>query len=210
MDVDLFRVAEVSGIIAFAVSGGYAAVRAHMDWLGVVVLGVVVAVGGGTLRDLLLGIHPAWWVREPGDLLVALVTAVIVIVVATWRPQSEPDSWRMVLYADAVGLAAFTVTGASIALAQDVRPWIAVFFGVITGTGGGVIRDVLVRRKPLILVGEIYALAAVAGGALYVGLRQTDLASGLAAGLAITVVLVVRTMAMRWHWRLPRFSGSVA
>lgn len=210
MDVDPFRAAETIGIIAFAVSGGYAAVRAGMDWVGVVVLAVVVAVGGGTTRDLLLGIEPVWWVRAPGQLVVAAVTAAVVIAVATWHPQSKPDTWRTVLYADAIGLATFTVTGTSIALEHDVQPWIAVFFGVITGTGGGVIRDVLVRRKPLILVGEIYALAAVAGGSLYVVLRSTDVPSELAAASAVALILGVRAMAMRWHWALPRFSEPSA
>ncbi len=210
MNIDLFRAAEFIGIGAFAVSGGYAAVRAQMDWVGVLVLGIVVAVGGGTLRDLLLGIEPVWWVREPTHLVVAAVTAVAVIVVATWHPQSKPDSWRTVLYADAVGLAAFTVTGTSIALAADVRPWIAVGFGVITGTGGGVLRDVLVRRKPLVLVGEIYALAAVAGGVLYIALVETELPSEIAVAAAVALILVIRVMAMRWHWSLPRFTEPPA
>lgn len=206
MNEELFRAAEVIGIIAFAVSGGYAAVRAGMDWLGVVVLAVAVAVGGGTLRDLLLGIEPVWWVREPGHLLVAVVTSVVVIVVATRHPQSKPDSWRIVLHADAIGLATFTVIGASIALDEGVTPWIAVMFGVITGTGGGIIRDVLVRRKPVVLVGEIYALAAVAGGALYVVLRETALRGGFATAAAVVLVLAIRAMTLRWHWRLPHFS----
>jgi len=205
VDVDLFRAAETIGIVAFAVSGGYAAVRAGMDWVGVVVLAVVVAVGGGTTRDLLLGIEPVWWVTSPGYLVLAMVTAVLVIVAATWHPQTKPDTWRTVLYADAIGLAAFTVIGTSIALDHGVRPWIAVFFGVITGTGGGVIRDVLVRRKPLVLVGEIYALAAVAGGFLYVALRETDLPGEVATASGAVLILVVRAMAMRWHWALPRF-----
>ena len=205
MNVDPLRAAEVIGIVAFAVSGGYAAVRAGMDWVGVLVLAVVVAVGGGTLRDLLLGIEPVWWVDSPGYLVLAMVTALVVIAVATLHPQSKPDTWRTVLYADAVGLSAFTVIGTSIALDHDVRPWIAVFFGVITGTGGGVIRDVLVRRKPLVLVGEIYALAAAAGGVLYVALRGVDLDSSIAAACGAALILVVRAMAMRWHWALPRF-----
>nr|WP_255669255.1 trimeric intracellular cation channel family protein [Aeromicrobium duanguangcaii] len=201
----LFRVAEVIGTVAFAVSGGYAAVRAGMDWLGVGVLAVVVAVGGGTLRDVLLGIHPIWWVREPDLLIVACVTSVVVLVVATVHPQSKLDTRRTVLYADAIGLAAFTVTGTSIALAHDVQPWIAVMFGVITGAGGGVIRDVLVRRKPLVLVGEIYALASIAGGVVYTVLRETELPSGFAAATAVALVLLIRVAAIRRHWRLPRF-----
>lgn len=210
MYVDPFRAAEVIGIVAFAVSGGYAAVRAGMDWVGVVVLAVVVAVGGGTIRDLLLGVEPVWWVSAPGDLITAMVTAVVVIAVATLHPQSKPDTWRTVLYADAIGLAAFTVVGTSIALAHDVRPWIAVIFGVVTGTGGGVIRDVLVRRKPLVLVGEIYALAAVAGGVLYTVLREVEVRSGVAGAAAMALILVVRAMAMRWHWGLPRFTEPSA
>ncbi|SKB09142.1 trimeric intracellular cation channel family protein [Aeromicrobium choanae] len=205
MNDDLFAAAEVIGIVAFAVSGGYAAVRAGMDWLGVVVLAVVVAVGGGTLRDLMLGIEPVWWVSAPGMLVVAAATSLVVIAVAARHPQSKVDSWRIVLYADAVGLAAFTVTGASIALAEGVRPWVAVVFGVITGTGGGVIRDVLVRRKPQVLVGEIYALASIAGAALYVILRETTVPDGAAGLSAGALVLVIRAGAMRWHWHLPRF-----
>lgn len=207
---DLFAAAEVVGIVAFAVSGGYAAVRAGMDWLGVVVLAVVVAVGGGTLRDLLLGIEPVWWVTAPGLLIVAAVTSLVVIAVASRHPQSKVDSWRIVLYADAVGLASFTVTGASIALAEGVRPWVAIVFGVITGTGGGVIRDVLVRRKPLVLVGEIYALASVAGAALYVILRETTVPTGAAALTAGALVLLIRVGAIHWHWHLPRFSAPHA
>ena len=210
MNVDPFRVAEVIGIVAFAVSGGYAAVRAGMDWVGVVVLAVVVAVGGGTIRDLLLGVEPVWWVSAPGDLVTAMVTALVVIAVATLHPQSKPDTWRTVLYADAIGLAAFTVVGTSIALAHDVRPWIAVIFGVVTGTGGGVIRDVLVRRKPLVLVGEVYALAAAAGGVLYTVLREVEVSSGVAGAGAMALILVVRAMAMRWHWGLPRFTEPSA
>lgn len=210
MNVDPFRVAEVIGIVAFAVSGGYAAVRAGMDWVGVVVLAVVVAVGGGTIRDLLLGVEPVWWVSAPGDLVTAMVTSLVVIAAATLHPQTKPDTWRTVLYADAIGLAAFTVVGTSIALAHDVRPWIAVIFGVVTGTGGGVIRDVLVRRKPLILVGEVYALAAAAGGVLYTVLREVDVRSGVAGAGAMALILVVRAMAMRWHWGLPRFTEPSA
>ena len=205
MNADLSLAAETIGIVAFAVSGGYAAVRAGMDWVGVVVLAVVVAVGGGTLRDVLLGLHPVWWVREPGQLIVAMLTAVVVIVIATRHPQSKPDTWRTVLYADAVGLAAFTVIGTAIALDHGVSPWISVFFGAITGTGGGVIRDVLVRRKPVVLVGEIYALAAVGGAALYVALRATDLPLQVASLSGAGLILVVRAMAIRWHWGLPRF-----
>lgn len=205
VQVEVFDVAEAIGIVAFAVSGGYAAVRAGMDWLGVVVLAVIVAVGGGTMRDLLLGIDPVWWVRDTGYLLVAAATAIVVIVLATRHPRSKPDSWKVVLYADAVGLAVFTVTGTQIAQAAGAKWWVAAMFGVITGTGGGVLRDVLVRRSPVVLVGEIYALAAVTGALLYLALESAGVPWKLAGLVAAAAILTIRALAMRWHWRLPRF-----
>jgi uncharacterized membrane protein YeiH len=111
---------EYIGTIAFAVSGAAVAVRAGMDWLGIAVLAVVAAVGGGTLRDLLMGRLPVGWIRDPWQVWVALGTAAVIIAEAYWHPRSRPDSLRFVLVADAAGLAAFTVTGTQLALAAGV------------------------------------------------------------------------------------------
>lgn len=165
---DPYSILEVVGVGAFAVSGAMVAVRARMDWLGVVVLAVVTAIGGGTLRDLMLGRSPVGWVTQPGPVVVALLTAAGVIAVAGRHPQSRPDSWRVVQVADATGLAVFTATGTLIALAEGSTAPVAALMGVVTGTGGGVVRDVLARQRPLLLMGEVYALASAAGALLLV------------------------------------------
>ena len=137
---DPFGLLEIVGTIAFAVSGGAVAVRAGMDWLGVIGLAVVTAVGGGTLRDLLLGQLPVSWMVHPWPLAVALVTGVLVILIASRRPHLAMDSLSPVLVADAIGLAAFTVGGTQASLIAGQIGVVAVILGVVTGAGGGVIR----------------------------------------------------------------------
>jgi uncharacterized membrane protein YeiH len=204
-----YVVLEIVGTVAFAVSGAMAAVRARMDWLGVLVLAIVVAIGGGTVRDLLLGRVPVFWVAEPWPVVVAAVTAVVVIGLATRYPQSKPDSWTVVVVADAAGLAVFTVAGTLIAAAGGASPPVAVLLGVVTGTGGGVLRDVLVGRRPLVLVGEVYALAAVAGATLFLLLVEASGDPGVARWVAVAVVLAVRLLALRRGWSLPSFAERV-
>jgi uncharacterized membrane protein YeiH len=144
---------QLVGTVAFAVSGAAVAIRAGMDWLGVAVLAVVTAVGGGTLRDLLLGRLPVTWVQDPLSVWVALGTAAVLIAEAYWHPRAAPDSLRLVLVADAAGLAVFTVAGTELALLLGAAAPVAVLLGVITGVGGGVARDVLARQRPLVLTG---------------------------------------------------------
>lgn len=200
-----YQVLEVVGTVAFAVSGAMAAVRARMDWLGVLVLAIVVAIGGGTLRDVLLGRLPVFWVVEPWPVVVASMTAVLVIGLASRRPQSAPDSWSIVVLADAAGLAVFTIAGTLIAAANDVSPPVAVLLGVVTGTGGGVLRDLLVGQRPMVLVGQVYALAAVAGGASLLLIVEAGGDVGVARWVAVVVVLAIRLLALRRGWSLPRF-----
>lgn len=203
-----YQVLEILGTVAFAVSGAMAAVRARMDWLGVLVLAIVVAIGGGTMRDMLLGRLPVFWVVEPWPVVVASVTAALVIVLASRRPQSAPDSWSIVVLADAAGLAVFTIAGTLIAAANDVSAPFAVLLGVVTGTGGGVLRDVLVGQRPMVLVGQVYALAAVAGGASLLLIVEAGGEVGVARWVAVVVVLAIRLLALRRGWSLPRFSGT--
>lgn len=205
---DAFLVLEVVGTVAFALSGGAVAVRAGMDWLGVVVLAAVTAVGGGTLRDLFLGATPVWWVQQPWAVGAAVLAAGAVIVLGHRVPHFALDTRHAVLVADAVGLAAFTVAGTLIALATGVSPWIAVVLGVVTGAGGGVLRDVLARQRPLILVGQIYAMAALAGAALVTALDAASTDGLVTRWAGVLLILAVRLAAIRWQWRLPRFTQT--
>lgn len=208
MDVattDPFALLTVIGTVAFALSGGAVAVRAGMDWLGVIVLAVVTAVGGGTLRQLLLGEFPVSWVIDPWPLGVAIAAGIVVIVVGHRIPHVALDSPRAYLVADAAGLAAFTVTGTLASLAAGVSGWIAIALGVVTGAGGGVIRDVLARRRPLVLVGQIYALASLAGAAAVVLLADAGAPDAVTRWVGVLLVLAIRLAAIRWRWSLPAF-----
>jgi uncharacterized membrane protein YeiH len=201
---DPYLVLEYIGTVAFAVSGGAVAVRNGMDWLGVAVLAVVAAVGGGTVRDLLLGRLPVGWILDPWPVWVALGTAAVVIAEAYWHPRRAPDSRRVILIADAAGLAVFTITGTLLALASGVSGPVAVLMGVVTGTGGGVARDVLARQRPLVLAGQVYALTAAAGATVLVVLTDAHAPAEVARWTAIAVALLLRLLAIRYSWSLPR------
>jgi uncharacterized membrane protein YeiH len=204
---DPFLLLQVLGTVAFAVSGGAVAIRARMDWLGVVVLAVVTAVGGGTLRDLLIGQLPVFWVREPWPIVVSVATALVVIGIGHRVPTLALDTRGAVLVADAAGLAAFTVLGTLVSLDAGVAGWVAALLGVVTGAGGGVIRDVLARQRPLILVGQIYALAALLGAALVVALSAAGAPELFTRWTGVVAILAVRLAAIRWQWTLPRFTA---
>ena len=203
-----FALLEAAGTLAFAVSGGAVAVRAGMDWLGVMVLAIVTAVGGGTLRDLLLGTHPVWWIDREWPLALAALGGLAVIGVAHRIPHVALDSNRSALVGDAIGLGAFTVTGVLLGIDAGVSPWAAAVLGVVTGAGGGVVRDVLAQRRPLILTEEIYALAALAGAAVVVLLDRLDAPAQPTRWLGVGVIVVVRVVAIRRQWNLPRFTPT--
>jgi len=202
-DVDAFAALQLVGLVAFAISGAAVAVRAGMDWLGIIVLSTITSIGGGTIRDLLIGDGVAW-VAEPWPVWVALAVSLVVIAVAHWSPRHEPDSLRTVLVADAAGLAVFTVLGTTLALSAGVERDVAVMLGVVTGVGGGVVRDLLAGQRPLVLVGQVYALTAIAGSLLYVGLDAASIEPDVARWSAVAVTFVLRLLAIRYDWTLPR------
>ena len=189
------------GVVVFAVSGALVASRKQMDVAGFALLGTVTGIGGGTLRDLLLGQAPVFWVREPAYLIVCVIVSGLVFVTAH-IPQSR---YRMLLWFDALGLALFAVAGAERALLAGSGPVVAVAMGVITATFGGIIRDVLGNESPVVLSREVYVTAALAGASVLVVLsalgfgRESALSAGLLTGL------VVRGMALRRGWSLPRY-----
>jgi uncharacterized membrane protein YeiH len=205
---DPYLALQLVGTVAFAVSGAAVAVRAGMDWLGVAVLAVVTAVGGGTLRDLLLGRVPVGWIRDPWPVWVALGTAAVVVAEAYWHTRQAPDSLRLVLAADAAGLAVFTVAGTELALATGTSGPVAILLGVITGAGGGVARDVLARQRPLVLAGQIYALSAAAGATILVALTEAQAPAEVARWTAVAAILILRLLAIRFSWSLPRIPRS--
>lgn len=189
------------GIVIFAVTGALAASRKEMDIAGFVMLGTVTGIGGGTLRDMLLGNLPVFWIEQPAYLAACIAVSAAVFFFAH-IPQSR---YRMLLWFDAVGLAVFAVSGAEKALDASAAPIVAVTMGVITATFGGIIRDVLGNETPVILRREIYITAALAGALLFVSLfawgigREASLAAGVLAAA------LIRFAALRWNWSLPRY-----
>lgn len=204
----VFIALEVVGTIAFALSGVMAAARARMDWLGAMVLAVVVAIGGGTIRDLLLGELPVAWLRETWPVWVALGTASVVLVVLRRQPSAPIEDTRTYLIADAIGLASFVVLGTEIGLQAGLNPFMAVAVGTITGVGGGVLRDVLTGSKPIVLVGQIYAVAGIAGAAVFAGLSSIGANGQIAVWTSVLVIIGIRMVAIRRGWRLPRASPT--
>ena len=159
------------------------------------------AVGGGTLRDLLLGTAPVFWVRDPIYVVVALLAAVAVLVGARRGPRPGP-----LLVADACGLALFSVLGAREALRADAVPTIALVMGVMTGVAGGIMRDVLCGEVPLILRREVYATAALMAAGVFVGLGALGVGGDTPLWLGILAGLGLRLAAIRWGFSLPVFA----
>jgi uncharacterized membrane protein YeiH len=194
---------DLAGVAVYAVSGALAAGRKSLDLIGVLVIAIVTAIGGGTLRDLLLDRHPVFWVASPDFLLVIIGFAVLTLAYVRWFHPPE----RLLLVADAFGLALFTISGARIAQQMQVDGVIVVVMGTVTGVFGGVLRDVLCAEIPMILrKGSIYATAAIAGASVFVLMDDFGLDRGIAALSGMLVVVLLRLAAIIWGLTLPVFS----
>jgi uncharacterized membrane protein YeiH len=191
------------GIVAFAMTGALVASRKQMDVIGFIVVGTVTGIGGGTLRDLLLGL-PVFWIGNPNYLIACAVVAVFVFF-AAHIPQSQ---YRYLLWLDAVGLAIFAVIGAETAADAGVAAPVAVAMGVITATFGGIVRDLLGGESPVVLSHEIYASAALAGAVAFMVLMAAGVSRELAVGTGFTIGLLIRAAALRYGWSLPRYRQS--
>ncbi len=199
----LLRWLDLAGIAVFAASGALVASRKQLDVVGFVLIAAVTGFGGGTVRDLLLGRTPVFWLRDPALLAVASAVAVLVFFTA----HRIENRFRALLWADAVGLALYAVLGAEIGLIGGAAPWAAVLLGVVTATFGGVLRDVICNEIPLLLRKEIYALAALAGAAAFVLLRMNGVwrDPALLAGLALC--FAIRAAAIARGWSLPAYAA---
>lgn len=194
---------DMFGVAVFAVTGAMAAGRKRMDVFGIVIVALVTAIGGGTLRDLLLGRCPVFWMTDPAYLLVAAVSALLTFVCA--RFLRFP---RLTLFLfDAMGLAVFTVVGCRNAMDFEVSSVIVVLMGMVTGVVGGIMRDILCDEIPLILCREVYATASLLGAVIYVYLPVLGVSSVPTLSVSIAAVLCVRLAALRWQLALPVFGG---
>jgi uncharacterized membrane protein YeiH len=198
----VLRVLEFTGVAVFAVSGALAAGRKSLDLIGVIVIATVTAIGGGTMRDVLLDRHPVFWMAQPAYLYVIFASALVTVIYARrFRP---PE--RLLAVADALGLALFTISGAQIAEVTHQPAIVVVIMGTLTGVAGGVLRDVLTAEIPMIMRrGPIYATAAILGAFVYLILqRATDRTTAALVGMASIAVL--RLAAILWGLTIPVFS----
>lgn len=192
---------DLFGTAVFAISGAWLACRKEMDIFGALVLAFVTAVGGGTIRDLLIGATPVFWVKDTLYVLTILASTAFAILMRKSNRRLEIP----LLLADALGLAVFVVIGVSKALSFGAEPIVAVMMGILTGCGGGAIRDVLAGEVPVVLRQEIYASAAMVGGAAYIALSFMFGETGFVAVVSSVVVFVMRLLSLYKGVSLPRY-----
>ena len=198
MEVFFTTLLDLLGTFAFAISGIRLASGKQIDWFGAYVVGLATAIGGGTVRDLLLDLTP-FWILD-GKYLLTTAAALL----ATLLFKDKIFKWGNTLFLfDAIGLGLFTVVGISKSLAMGLPFWVCIVMGTITGSVGGVIRDVLLNEVPLLLRKDIYALACVAGGLVYFACVQLKLPVNITELVAALVVIAVRVIAVKLHIHLP-------
>jgi uncharacterized membrane protein YeiH len=203
--MSLVYVLEMLGTAAFAVSGALAASRKRMDIFGFCVLALMPAVGGGTIRDIIIDRVPVFWVSDNRYILVAIIAALIVF----FAPHPKPGGRRQLLiWADALGLALFAALGTQISLAHDTGPLVAVMLGVVTAVTGGMIRDIICNEIPLILAREIYATAAFVASLTYVLVDRAGVGSSWSLGAGVAAGFAVRGLAIHYNWSLPSFGSD--
>lgn len=201
---------EIMGTVAFSLSGSMTGMKRRMDLFGVIVLGLVTAVGGGIIRDLVLGITPPATFRNPVYAAVSVAVSVVAFLPVTrgWLAQTHALYEKIMLVMDSVGLGIFTVVGIRIAhdVMQQENLFFLIFVGVITGVGGGVLRDVLAGNTPYIFVKHVYACASILG-ALVCALLWRRMGDAVAMLSGCAVVVVIRLLSAKYRWNLPRAGG---
>lgn len=200
-------VLEIIGTIAFSVSGAMTGIRKGMDLLGISILGLTTAVGGGVIRDLIVGINPPKTFQDPVYAIVAIATALIVCTPWVRRLFAKRQNFYdvIMLWMDSVGLGIFTVVGIQTAysVSDDFSLFLMIFVGAVTGVGGGLLRDVMAQDPPYIFVKHFYASASLIG-AVVCSLIWEPLGQSVAIIAGVAVVLLLRLLAARFRWSLPK------
>jgi len=196
---NLTSVIEFLGTFAFAISGIRHAAAKQFDWFGGYVCGIAVAIGGGTIRDVMLGTTP-FWMTNPIYMICTALALLFVIVFSKYMEWLS-NAW---FFFDTLGLALFTIAGIQKSLAFGQPFWVAIIMGCITGAAGGVIRDILLNNEPVIFRKEIYAMASIIGGIVYWLFIKIDMPIGSAVFVSFSVTCTIRFLAVRFHLSLPR------
>lgn len=199
MDQDLIiKLIELLGTFAFAISGIRHAAAKHFDWFGGYVCGIAVAIGGGTIRDVMLGVTP-FWMTNPIYIICTALALIFVIIFAK-HMEGLRNTWFVF---DTLGLALFTIAGIQKSLILEQPYWVAIIMGCITGSAGGIIRDVLLNNEPVIFQREIYAMAAVLGGIVYWTLDIFGCPVEVTVIASFSTTCLMRFLAVRYHLSLP-------
>ena len=202
LEVQFMTMLWLIGIVAEAMTGALAAGRKQMDLFGVVIIGCATAIGGGTLRDMLLGNYPLIWVENFHYLLaIAFASLLTVVIAPVMRYLST-----IFLAIDALGLAVFSIVGAQKTLLLGFSPVVAVIMGLVTGVFGGVLKDILCNQVPLIFKKELYAIISLATAGLYIGLKSMMVSEWINLSLCLSFGFFFRMLALKYHWSMPTFN----
>lgn len=195
---------EILGTISFAMSGSFAAMQKRLDPFGVLIIAFVTSVAGGTLRDLLLDV-PVFWMHDLWMCSLIFVTAILSMI---FKSIEKKFSVTLFIF-DSFGLGLFTIIGIQKGLNADLHPLICLTLGTITGCFGGIIRDILLNRIPLIFRKEIYATACIVGGGVFLFLvKYSTLSYTFVQISTILLIVAIRTLAVKYHWQMPKFYGN--
>ncbi len=195
---------EILGTIAFAMSGSFAAMQKRLDPFGVLIIAFVTSVGGGTIRDLLLDV-PVFWMHDIVMCSVIFITCIVSMIF-----KSLEKKFKVTLFIfDSFGFGLFTIIGIQKGMDANLHPLICITLGTITGCFGGISRDILLNRIPLIFRKEIYATACIVGGGIFLLLvRYTTLSFALVQISTILLIVAIRTLAVKYQWQIPKFYGA--
>lgn len=202
--IDIISYLDLLGVAVFAATGSLVASRKEMDIVGFALMATLTGIGGGTVRDLLIG-RQVFWIADQSYLIVCFSIAVFIFFFA----HKVQKRYMFLLWADAVGLAAFGVMGTHIASENGAAILPSIVFGVMTATFGGLARDIASGEKPLLLKPEVYVTAALVASSTYIALNLTDLSQGLAAIIAIVSGFLVRAGGIYYGWVLPRYKSRI-
>ena len=195
---------DILGTIAFAISGVLVAMEKKLDLFGVLIIAFVTAIGGGTLRDLLIGNTPVIWMRDS----VYVITIIITVIVAILFVKQLKYLRKSLFLFDTIGIGLYTLVGVEKGIEAELLPIMCIALGTITASFGGVIRDILCNEIPVIFRKEIYATACILGGASYFLLNKLPIASNYAFVMAVLVVIILRILAVKFNIRLPNIYGD--
>ncbi|WP_299210320.1 trimeric intracellular cation channel family protein [uncultured Dokdonia sp.] len=198
--MEIITLIDILGTISFAISGALTAMHKRMDAFGILIIALVTSIGGGTLRDVLIGKTPVTWMQDQVFPTVIFITAVFAVLLRSKLKYVR----RSLFLFDTIGIGLYTITGVQVSLAFGLDPLICVILGTVSACFGGVLRDILCNEIPIIFHKEIYATACIAGAVIYLLLSKSEVPQSIAMILSGTTIIGIRILAVVFKWQLPR------